>query len=89
MNRLAAICSFGWDAQTVRGHLDGNFQIGSFSDRLLEAQSPNQYAINDIDLNDFEQVCDLKHWLTRKPKHAKVFLSPKKGSWVEVVTAVP
>jgi putative nucleotidyltransferase with HDIG domain len=88
MTQLAAICDSPEAAQFVREHLEGVFETECVpSDRILEACPPGQYTIVDIDLADCDRVRDLKRWLTRKPKHAKVLFVVERGSRVELVRA--
>jgi HD-GYP domain-containing protein (c-di-GMP phosphodiesterase class II) len=88
MNQLAAICDSSQAAHCIREHLEGVFETECIpSDRLLEARPPGQYTTVDIDLTDSDRVRDLKRWLTRRPKHAKVVFIIERGSRVELVRA--
>jgi putative nucleotidyltransferase with HDIG domain len=88
MNQVAAICDSPEDAQCIRRHLEGIFETRCVpSDRILETEPPGQYTIIGINLSDLVRIGDLKHWLRRKPKDAKLIFITQRGSRLEAARA--
>ncbi len=88
MNRLTAICESPEDAQRIRRNLDGIFETQCVpSDRVLDAEPPGHYTIIDTNLSDLDHVRDLKHWLKRKTKDAKLVFITERDSRLEAARA--
>jgi hypothetical protein len=81
MNQLAAICDSPENARRVHWQLKGLFDIQCLSpDELGAAQPPGRYTIVAVNLDDLERVRGIRHWLTQKPKDAKVIFVTDQGS---------
>jgi putative nucleotidyltransferase with HDIG domain len=84
MDQVTAICASSEDAQCIRRSLEGIFQTRCIpSDRILEAEPPGQYTIVGIDLGDIDKIHNLKLWLKRKTKDAKLIFITRSGSRLE------
>jgi CheY-like chemotaxis protein len=88
MNQLAAICDSPENARRVHWQLKGLFDIQCLSpDELGAAQPPGRYTIVAVNLDDLERVRGIRHWLTQKPKDAKVIFVTDQGSRLDRVRA--
>jgi putative nucleotidyltransferase with HDIG domain len=89
MNHLSVLCDSPADAQCVRQGSVGIFETRFFpaDHRLREAEWPGQYIVIGINLNDLMRISDVKHWLRRKPKDAKVIFIVDKASRLEAARA--
>jgi putative nucleotidyltransferase with HDIG domain len=88
MDQVTAICASSEDAECIRRSLEGIFQIRCIPpDRILEADPPGQYTIVGINLGDIEKVHNLKQWLKRKTKDAKLIFITRSGSRLEAARA--
>jgi len=88
MNQLAAICDSPENARRVHWQLEGLFDIQCLSpDELGAAQPPGRYTIVAVNLDDLERVRGVRHWLTQKPKGAKVIFVTDQGSRLDRVRA--
>jgi putative nucleotidyltransferase with HDIG domain len=88
MDQVTAICASSEDAQFIRRSLEGVFQTQCVpSDRILEAEPPGQYTIVGIDLGDIEKIHNLKQWLKRKTKNAKLIFITRSGSRLDAARA--
>jgi DNA-binding response OmpR family regulator len=85
MNQLAAICDSPENARRVHWRL---FDIQCLSpDELGAAQPPGRYTIVAVNLDDLDRVRGIRHWLTQKPKDAKVIFVTDQGSRLDRVRA--
>jgi response regulator RpfG family c-di-GMP phosphodiesterase len=88
MDQVTAICASSEDAQFIRRSLEGIFQTRCVpSDRILEAEPPGQYTIVGINLGDIEKIHNLKQWLKRKTKDAKLIFITQRGSRLDAARA--
>jgi putative nucleotidyltransferase with HDIG domain len=89
MNHLSVLCDSPADAQCVRQGSVGIFETRFLpaDHRLREAEWPGQYIVIGINLNDLMRISDVKHWLRRKPKDAKVIFIVDKASRLEAARA--
>ena len=88
MNELAAVCESPEDAQCIRRQLEGIFETRCVpSNRILDTGPPGQYTIIGVNLSDPVRIRDLRHWLQRKPKDAKLIFVTERGSRLEAAQA--
>jgi putative nucleotidyltransferase with HDIG domain len=58
-------------AEAIRSCVAGRFEARLLGPDALSQSAPSKYIIVDIDLAHGTHLAELKHWLGRKPKHAK------------------
>jgi putative nucleotidyltransferase with HDIG domain len=88
MDQVTAICTSSDEAQRICRSLEGFFKTRCVpSDRLLDAEPPGQYTVVGINLGDIDKIHDLKHWLKRKTKDAKLIFITRGGSRLEAARA--
>jgi putative nucleotidyltransferase with HDIG domain len=89
MNHLSVLCDLPADAQCVRQGAEGIFaaQLLPADHRIRDAESPGYHIVIGINLNDLMRIADVKHWLRRKPKDAKVIFIVDKASRLEAARA--
>jgi HD-GYP domain-containing protein (c-di-GMP phosphodiesterase class II) len=88
MDQVTAICASSDEAQRICRSLEGFFKTRCVpSDRILDAEPPGQYTIVGINLGDIDKIHDLKQWLKRKTKDAKLIFITGSGSRLEAARA--
>jgi putative nucleotidyltransferase with HDIG domain len=88
MYRLATICDQAADAQSIREHFKGIFEVQCVhAERIFEAEPPGAYTVVGIDLSDVDRIRALKHWLKQKPKDAKLVFITERGSRLDAARA--
>jgi putative nucleotidyltransferase with HDIG domain len=88
VDNLTVICESLREAQTVRRQLEGVFRTVSVPvNRLWEAGPPGPYTLIGTNLADLAQISDVRDWLKKKPKGAKVVFITKRTSRLETLQA--
>ncbi len=87
MNRLSIFCHSPENARDIRHSLAGIFEIEFVRHDDTRNTDPELYTIVDIDLKDSARILNLKDWLKRKPKDAKIISVTDKVSHLENVRA--
>ena len=87
MNRLSIISDSVEGAGHISDQLAGIFDTRFFRRHDISNVEPEQYTIVDLDLADNLHLADLRLWLKRRPKSAKVIFAVEHGAHRQEVQA--
>src|ERR1700752_4594658 len=88
MDKLSLIFASPSDTQAIRRQMAGIFDALVLPvDRMQGAQPPGLYTFISINFSDLTQISNVKDWLRKKPKAAKVVFITRKSSRLEALQA--
>jgi putative nucleotidyltransferase with HDIG domain len=88
VDSLLVVCESLREVQSVRRQLEGVFKTVPVPvNRLREAGPPGPYTLIGANLGDLGRISDIRDWLRKKPKGAKVVFITKKTSRLETLQA--
>ena len=88
MYQVAIISDSPERAEAIRSCVAGRFAARLLGPHTLSQAAPSKYIIVDIDLANGTHFAELKHWLGRKPKHAKAVFVVEARDHHQVVQAL-
>jgi putative nucleotidyltransferase with HDIG domain len=88
VDNLLVVCDSLRETQSVRQQLEGVFKIVPVPvNRLREVGPPGPFTLIGTNLGDVAQISEIRDWLRKRPKGAKVVFITKRSSRLETLQA--